>query len=351
MYYNRNQNDLEIIMPVTIRDVAKKLNLSITQVSRALDGYEDVSEETRQRVIETARQMGYAPNRAARQLRRQRSDTIGFILPARAPRFNEPFFSEFMAGLADEAADYNMDLLVSAVPPEQSDEEAFYKRWIQSRKVDGVILNRIRLMDWRVQYLAHQEIPFVSLERSLDPVEYASIEVDSRKGFNQLMAYITGLGHDRIGYVGGSKNLKIQVDRYAGYHDGLINAGIPVDSSLEVDGDLTSQAGYRAALQLLSLPQPPTAITCVNDWTAMGVLHAAHERGLVVGRDLSVTGFDGIGESAYTQPPLTTLHQPVYEIARTLVSMLYTLICGEELEEKHIRYQPELVIRGSTGGK
>ncbi|MGE5224292.1 MAG: LacI family DNA-binding transcriptional regulator [Omnitrophica WOR_2 bacterium] len=338
-------------MAITIRDVAKQLNLSITQVSRALDGYGDVSEETRQRVIETAQRMGYVPNRAARQLRRQRSDTVGFILPTSTPRFNEPFYSEFIAGLADEASLHSLDLLVSIAPPDKSEEELVYKRWVQSRKVDGIILNRIRLMDWRVQYLARQRVPFVSLERSLDPVEYASIEVDSRAGVRQLVAYLASLGHRRIGYVGGPGDMKIQVDRYAGYMDGLNKAGIPIEPDLETEGDLTSQGGYQAALQLLSLPQPPTAITCVNDLTAIGVLHAAHDRKMTIGHDLSVAGFDGIGESAHTEPPLTTLYQPVYEIARRLVMMLNILVCGEELDEKHIRYQPELVIRESTGAK
>jgi LacI family transcriptional regulator len=338
-------------MAVTIRDVAKQLNLSITQVSRALDGYADVSEETRRRVIETAQKMGYVPNRAARQLRRQRSDTVGFVLPASTPRFNEPFFSEFIAGLADESALHNLDLLVTTAPPGQSAEELVYQRWVQGRKVDGIILNRIRLKDWRVRYLAQQNLPFVSLERSLDPVDYASIEVDSHAGFLHLMEYLVRLGHLRIAYIGGPGDLKIQVDRLTGYRDGLIQAGLPVENNLIVEGDLTSEGGYQAALQLLSLPQPPTAITCVNDYTAMGALHAAHERGLTIGQDISITGFDGVGESAHTEPPLTTLYQPVHEIACKLVSMLSDLICGEDLKERQICYQPELVIRSSTREK
>ena len=113
-------------MPVTIRDVARHLNLSITTVSRALDGYDHVSEETRQRVIEAARELGYSPNRAARQLRRQRADTIGYILPSSAPRFSDPFFSKFIAGMADEAAQSSYDLLVSAAPAVQESEQQAY---------------------------------------------------------------------------------------------------------------------------------------------------------------------------------------------------------------------------------
>lgn len=140
--------------PVTIRDVAKRLNLSITTVSRALDGYDDVSEETRQRVIKAAQEMGYAPNQAARQLRRQRTDTIGYILPADKPLFADPFFAEFLAGLGDEAAAYNFDLLVASAPPDTEAEHQAYQRWVHGHKVDGLVINRLRLHDWRVQYLS-----------------------------------------------------------------------------------------------------------------------------------------------------------------------------------------------------
>ncbi len=164
-------------MGITIRDVAKKLNISITTVSRALDGYADVSEETRQLVVQTAHEMGYVPNQAARQLRRRRSDSIGYILPSDRPRFSDPFFAEFVAGLGDEAAVHGFDLLVSTAPPGSPAERQAYERWTQSRKVDGIVLNRIHLHDWRVQYLAQVQFPFVTLERSLD-LDYPAVEVD-----------------------------------------------------------------------------------------------------------------------------------------------------------------------------
>jgi len=334
----------------SIHDVAKRLNISITTVSRALDGYSDVAEETRQLVIKTAQEMGYVPNRAARQLRRQRSDTIGFILPARAPQFADPFFSEFIAGLGDEATSHNLDLLVSTAAPNSDLERQGYERWVHGRKVDGLVLNRMRLRDWRVQYLAKTDLPFVSLERSLDRSDHASVEVDGVAGFKLLMAYLTGNGYQRIAYIGGPRELKIQTDRFAGYKKGLAAAGIAYDPVLVVEGDTTRGGGYQAAQKLFALQPPPTAITCINDLTAIGVLHAASERGLVVGRDLAVAGFDGIADAEHTSPPLTTLNQPLYEIARTLVKMLVALIQNQPLEERRVQLQPELLIRESTGG-
>lgn len=338
-------------MTVTIRDVARRLQLSITTVSRALDGYSDVAEETRKEVIRVAREMGYVPNRAARQLRNQRSDTIGYILPSSSPRLSEPFYSEFLAGLGDEAGIHGLDLLVTTAAPDDNSEKEAYRRWVQGRKVDGLILNRLRMNDWRVGYLIQENYPFTSLEDVIDGQDYehyACVEVDGKTGLSMAVAHLAACGHKRIGYIGGGQGLKLQADRMEGYRAGLEEAGLQFDPDLTTFGNMGRQEGYEAALRLLSLPNPPTAIACVNDLTAIGVLQAAHELGLGVGRDLAVTGFDGIAGSAHTQPPLTTLDQPLYDIARLLVRMLYAIIQGETLEERRVFIKPTLIVRESS---
>ena len=335
-------------MPTTIRDVSRRLNLSTTQVSRALDGYFDVAEETRLLVIKTAKEMGYVPNQAARQLRRQRSDSIGYILPADTPRFSDPFFTEFIAGLGDEASAHGLDLLVSTAPPGSLTEQQTYERWTRGRKVDGLILNRMHLSDWRVQYLAQARFPFVTLERSLDPYEYPSVEVNGRYWFRVLIDHLVSLGHRRIAYIGASPDLMIQVDRFEGYRDGLRAHELTFESDLVVTGDLTTEGGFKAGEILLGLPDPPTAIACIDDTTAIGVLHAARELGYIVGKNLAVAGFDGIEGFEHTQPPLTTINQPVYKIARRLVQMLADHINGNLLDEKLVTIEPVLEIRQST---
>lgn len=335
-------------MSITIRDVAKKLNLSITTVSRALDGYDDVAEETRQRVIEAAHEMGYSPNRAARQLRTQRSDTIGYILPASAPRFSDPFFSVFISGLGDEAAEHNYDLLISTAPSGQEAEQQVYQRWVHSHKVDGFILNRIWQSDWRVRYLASQKIPFATLERSLDSVEYPSIQVESKASVAALVKHIIDHGFQRLAFIGGPSHLSIHSNRFDGYCQGLAANQIPMDPILITSADLTSEGGYQAARQLLWTTDPPDAILCINDETAFGVLHAAHEAGRTVGADLAVAGFDGVQDSKYSQPTLTTLAQPLYEIARQLVRMTLSEIDGLPLGERQVIIKPILQIREST---
>ena len=337
-------------MPVTIREVAKKLGLSITTVSRALDGYDDVAAKTRQRVIRTARAMGYVPSRAARQLRRQRADVIGYILPASGPHFTDPFFSAFIAGLGDEATSHNFDLLVSTAAPDTTAERQIYARWIQSRLVDGVVINRMRLRDWRARYLVKNDFPFVAHGHTLLSLKFPYIEIDSRTGFEILVKHLADRGHRRIAYIGAPAAFTLQADRCAGYQTGLATAGIAFDAALVAEGDLTRAGGYQAALRLLDLPQPPTAIIGANDLTAVGAARGAHERGLVVGRDIAIAGYDGTDDSEHTQPPLTTLKQPVYDIARRLVKMLVARIEGKELIEPQLILQPELIVRESTGG-
>jgi LacI family transcriptional regulator len=335
-------------MSVTIRDVAKHLGLSITTVSRALDGYMDVSETTRQRVIQAAHELGYIPNRAARQLRRKRTDTIGYILPSGVSRFSEPFSNEFISGLADEAAQNSFDLLISSAPAGGDAEQQTYQRWVCARRVDGFVLNRIRQTDWRIRYLVEQHIPFASFERSIDPLDYPSIHVETFNSISNLVNHLIAQGCKRIAFVGGPEFLTIHIDRLEGYRHGLAINHLPDDPALVYLADLTSTGGYQTAKRMLWLPDPPDAIVCVNDETAFGALHAAHEAQRNVGVDLAITGFDGVQDSIYAQPPLTTLDQPVYDIARHLVRMVLAEIAGTPIPEYQVVIEPTLRIRAST---
>jgi len=336
-------------MPITIRDIAKKLNLSIAAVSRAMDGYSDISEETRQRVMETAHQMGYVPNRAARQLRRQKADAIGYILPSETPRFADPFFSEFLSGLGDETALHPFDLLVSIAPPGAEAEQTIYSTWIQSRKVDGFILDRIHLHDWRVRFLAQQSISFVGLEQSLDGIDYPRVQVDNVSSMAGLVAHLAERGFRRIAFIGGPDQLVIQNERLAGYRQGLAEMHLATDPGLVETSDLTGTSGYQATKRLCWLSDPPDAIMCINDETAFGALHALRDLDVQIGKEVAVTGFDGVAASAHSDPPLTTLDIPVYEIARKLVSLLAAELKHEPVLERHVVFTPNLLKRLSTG--
>lgn len=334
-------------MRPTIRDVAKKLNLSITTVSRALDGHDDVAEQTRQLVVETARQMDYVPNRAARQLRLQKAETIGFIIPAISKRFDESFYTEFMAGMGEELSDQGFDLLVSNATSDQG-EQGLYQRWVNSRKVDGFILNRIHKHDWRVSYLSQQEIPFVALGKSRDGIDYPCVRIQGAEAYLNLVSHIQAKGFARFTFVGGPKGLIEHVERLQWFKSALKKCALPLDQANIVSTDMSSTAGYEAACTLFTRLTPPDAIFCVNDEVAFGALHAAHEQGLTIGEEIAIVGFDGVQDASHTQPPLTTLDIPVFDIARQLVTMLLQTIRGEPADSP-IWIEPSLLLRASTG--
>ncbi len=335
-------------MTVTIRDIAKHLNLSIGAVSRALDGYPDISAETRSRVQQAARELGYVPNRAARQLRRQRTDTIGFVLPAQTPRFSDPFFSEFLAGLGDEAARNRLDLIISSASAAEEAEQRLYQSWVQGQRVDGMVLNRVRLQDWRVQYMTGAHFPFSGLEFSRDGADYPGVEVEAVESTAALVAHLARRGFKRMGFIGGPPELVIQDERMSGFLAGLARAGLAFDPQWSAHCDMTSSGGYQAAKRLCQLAELPNALVCINDEAAIGAMRALGEQGLHVGRDVAVTGFDGVQVSAFTQPTLTTIDQPVYDIACLLVRMLVAEINHRPILERRVTLQPNIIYRESA---
>jgi LacI family transcriptional regulator len=294
--------------------------------------------------------LGYEASYAARQLRRKRTDAIGFILPTSSPRFSEPFYANFLAGLCDEAANHHLELLVSSCPPSSSDEEVIYQRWVQSGRVDGMVLNRVRVHDWRVEYLAENHLPFVTLGIPETIHSFPAIKVDERGGFKRLVLHLTEKGHRRIAFIGGPQELVIQQERFGGYRQGLDAASLEFDEKLVIQGELTEDGGFLAASTLLKLADPPSALLGCNDQIAIGAIRAVKDSGRKVGSDFGVAGYDGIGETAYTDPPLTTLSQPTYEIARVLVNMLFTVINHQVLEILRPVLEPELILRASTEG-
>jgi LacI family transcriptional regulator len=335
-------------MPATLKDIAEETGYSITTVSRALAGYDDVAESTRQLILKTATQMGYHPNATARRLRQRRTDTIGFIIPTYGPRFSDPFFSELLTGIGNEAARLELDLLVSTRAPGREELEV-YERMVRGRRVDGLIVVRTRYQDPRIAYLNDQNFPFVAFGRSDLQVDFPYLDVDSRMGMRHLTQHLIDLGHRRIAHIGAPPNLMFARHRLEGYREALATNDIPFDESLISAGELTERSGYAAGQTLLTQAQPPTAIIACNDLMALGVISASQGLGLEVGRDVAVAGFDDVSLAEHARPPLTTVRQPVYDIGRRVCAMLIQLLKGEPLEERHVILEPELVIRESCG--
>jgi LacI family transcriptional regulator len=343
------QRQATVMGSVTLRDLAEELGLSITTVSRALAGYSDVAASTRQRVRQAAQEMGYVPDVTAQRLQKGRTDTIGFVIPTSGPRFSDPYFSELLAGIGNEAARHNFDLLVSTRSPDTPEEEATYRRLIEGRLVDGLLVVRTRVKDRRLAYLARIDFPFVAFGRSDLDVEFPYVDEDGYRGFELVTQHLIDLGHRRLACIAAPENLMFGAYRRAGLDAVLQHHGLSMPPDYIIAGDMTQQGGFAAMNQLLDLSPPPTAVIACNDLMALGAISAAQKRGLVVGHDVAITGFDDIPPAEHAHPALTTLRQPIYDIGRQVCSMLIQLIQGEVLAERHVLLQPRLIVRESTG--
>jgi LacI family transcriptional regulator len=335
---------------VTIKDIARKVGKSVTTVSRALHDYDDVSQETKDLVRQAATEMGYTPSSFALRLQKQKSDTIGLVLPTYGPRFSDPFFSEFLTGVGDEAGKQGYDILVSTRPPGEEELQA-YQAYVQGRRVDGFVIVRTRRKDLRIKYLCDINFPFVAFGRTESPCNFPYVDEDGEHGMNLIVNHLIRAGHTRIGFIAAPDELMFAQYRLKGFLDSLKRRQIQTNDSLITIGDLTQRDGYRQANILLDLADPPEAIVACNDLMAIGAMSAAQQRGLVVGVDIAIVGFDDTSMSEHSHPPLTTVHQPVYDIGRTVCEMLLQIIRGEPLDQEKVVLKPSLVIRQSCGGQ
>ena len=336
-------------MTVTLRDIAQAVGKSVSTVSSALNDYDDVSEETKLLVRQVARDMGYTPNITAQRLRSRRTDTLGLILPTFGPRFSDPYFSELLAGIGNQAAASGLDLLVSTQAP-GPDEDQAYRRLASGHRVDGLLVVRTRRHDSRIDFLVGQGFPFVAFGRTQQNFDFPYVDEDSVLGIKLATQHLIDRGQRRIAFIAAPPDLMFAEYRLTGFKHAMGENGLAVDESLLVVGDLTQKTGRRLAGELLDRPDPPTAIVACNDLMALGAMTAAQERGLVVGRDVAITGFDDIPPAQHSHPPLTTVHQPIYRIGQMICDMLIAQIRGDELKETHVVLQPSLIVRGSSGG-
>jgi LacI family transcriptional regulator len=336
-------------MAVTLKDIAKAVGKSVSTVSSALNDYDDVSEETKEFIRRVAREMGYTPNIAAQRLRKKRTDTLGLILPTFGPRFSDPFFSELLAGIGNESSANGFDVLVSTQAPGPGEEDA-YRRMISGQRVDGLLVARTRCHDLRIAFLAEHSFPFVAFGRTDQDFDFPYVDEDGVLGMKLVTQHLINLGHRRIAFIAAPSDLMFARHRLAGFRQAMEENGLLPDESLVVVGDMTQRNGHRLAGELLDRPDRPTAIAASNDLMALGAITAAQERGLVVGQDMAITGFDDIPPAQYSHPPLTTVHQPIYHIGRLICDMLIKCINGQGLGERHVLLQPSLVVRRSSGG-
>jgi LacI family transcriptional regulator len=309
---------------MTLKTLAQSLGLSITTGSRALDGYADVAPGTRERVRAAADAMGYRPNAAARRLRRGTTEVVMLVLPTLPGRFDEPLYIELMGAMGGLFSAEGFDLTLLAAPP-GVEELKTYRRIVEGRRADGLVVVRTRRDDARIRYLLQSGLPFVTMGRSDVPGLYPFVDGDGIAAFGDATRRLLAVGHRRIAHVAAPSAFAFAGYRRAGYEAAMAEAGLP-PMSVEASADETG--AHLAALKLLGEPMRPTAILCATDRMAFGVLRAAREHGLEVPRQLSVVGHDNVPAAAFADPALTTMELPLSETGARLAGMLLARIGG-----------------------
>ena len=338
-------------MAVTRDDVARLAGVSPATVSYVINnGPRPVSPETRAKVLRAIEQLGYQPNVIAQNLRRQRTNTVGLVFTTIERHLTHPYFVDLLTSVGEECARHGFDLLLSPCT-DRASELSIYERMVKGRRVAGIILTGVRHNDPRIAFLRTEEFPFVVLGRPEDPEheDFPYIDVDGARGIDEAVQHLVDLGWRRIAFIGLAAELICADDRLAGYRRALERNGLTYDPKYVVNMHTTEAAGYEAMSYFLSLDEPPDAVLACSDELALGAMNAAQERGMVVGQDIGIIGFDDIPSAAYCQPPLTTIRQPMYEIGTRLCRMLIQIIKGEEPKERGIILPPALIVRESSG--
>jgi LacI family repressor for deo operon, udp, cdd, tsx, nupC, and nupG len=329
-------------MNVSLKDVARVARVSHSTVSRALQNPDMVSADTAARIRTIARSMGYRPNVIGRSLATQRTRTIGIVVTTVA----DPFIAEVVAAIEDVAhrERYAVFLANSNADPHR---EISVVRSFGERRVDGAIVMASRVGSMYLPLLNELEVPIVLIDNQ-HPGEFAhAISIDDREGARLAVSHLVELGHRRIAYIGDRHGLQSDEDRFAGYRDELTRAGSTTSSELIAYGDGAPDGGLRAMSTLLALREPPTAVFCYNDMTAIGALRCLHKNGVRVPEQMSVVGFDDLPITSFLEPPLTTVRQPRTDMGRDAANMLFKLLNGEEAISQ-TRVPGTLVIREST---
>ncbi|WNQ13611.1 LacI family DNA-binding transcriptional regulator [Paenibacillus aurantius] len=330
-------------MSVTIKDIAKRANVSHTTVSRALNDSPLINQETKDRIKALAEQMNYTPNFSAKSLVLDRSYNVGLFFSTLETGTSAGFFHDTVRGVNSVIKDeYN--LVVKGI----DDYAGGFPR-ITRKSFDGIILmSQSEQDDAFIRYVTGIGIPLVVLNRELVGVKAANILSDERKGAFRMTEYLIAMGHTRIAVLEGKAGFRSSQERLNGVKDALQANGLPFTPSYSVKGAYTMESGYKAMKKLLKAEPLPTAVFCFNDDMAVGAIRAIEEHGLRVPKDISVSGFDDNLFSGYLFPALTTVKRPIESISREGASMLLRLMGRQEMPDDPVFMHTELVERESV---
>lgn len=333
----------------TIKDIARACDVSTATVSYVINGKNTLLPETRERVLRTMREMNYHPSAVARGLAKKRMNTLGILFDNVGSEIAiwHPYTSGILQGVlsASAQAGYNVTIFTDLW---QNAELSLPK--LRDQRTDGIlivappadtdILPSLRSAGSRVVTISSESTPF----------GLPSVDVDNAAGIALVVAHLRELGHRRIAFLGGERNMYSGVIRLEAFWEAMSGWGLPLLPGYMATASYeNTEMAYTQARHLLSLPVPPTALVAGNDQIAIAALEAARELGISVPGQLSVTGFDDIPDAARLPLPLTTVRQPFSEIGTAATRLLLRLLCGDAVPADTLLIAPELMVRGTTG--
>ena len=337
---------------MNLKQLSTMLALSQTTVSRALNGYPEVNEETRRRVMDAAKRHGYRPNPSARRLATGKAGMIGHVMPTGSAVDIDPHFVEFLSGMGDYARHHGLDLVLS--PTDADEEETTYRRLAANKQVDAVYVSAPRPADRRIKLLNQLGLPYIVHGRSEGlGFDFPFIDIDNEGAFRQAGRLLIELGHRRVGLINGELSQTFAVFRERGLRQSLADHRLDLPQSLIRSQAMTDEGGYRAARELLSVPDRPTAIVCSSLIMALGVFRAARELGLDIPRDLSVIAHDDV--FPWLKPenfsvPLATTRSSIRAAGARVAERLAARISGAETSPVAEVWPVDLMVRASVAG-
>ena len=331
-------------MSMNLKSLAKTLGISETTVSRALNGYPEVSERTRERVLAAAQLAGYRPNPVARSLASGRTNVLGIIHPL-PNDLADPMFMQIVQGMSEALEARQMDLVIA--PVSQKNELRAYQHMVQERRVDGLIVGRTRLYDERVAYLANQGLPFVAHGRTRVNEPHAWFDYDNELGMKIAVQHLVEHGHTHIGLISAPLEMNFARQRFDSFKLNLQDAGFGINPDNLIDGANDRRSGYAAMQKLLAAPVRPTAVVVDNHMSGVGAIRALLDANIKIGQEMSVIVW-GRMEDSLANYHVTTIEQPNPDKAGVkMVEMLMALINGTSPSELQECWAP-ILLPGET---
>ncbi|MCB9438498.1 MAG: LacI family DNA-binding transcriptional regulator [Anaerolineales bacterium] len=335
-------------MTTTIFDVAKQAGVSIGTVSRVINNRDRVSPETRERVLKAIQELDYHANALAQGLANQQTNTLGLVIP----QVNDPFFFQIVRGVEDAASTVDYSLLIACQSRPASEHR--YLDLFRRKFVDAMVLVAIDVYSHELEQIIERGVPIVMAQQDLGK-NIPTFLVDNYRGARQLAEHLMEHSYQRIAFISGTHYTPDSRERLRGLRDVLSEHGLELPARYVVEGDYLRGSGHRAMQQLLELPDRPEAVFAANDQMAIDAIMAIQEAGLKVPDDIAVVGFDDIPMASYLSPPLTTVHQPIYELGWHAAKAALSLIKEESKDNgsmaaPHVMLLPtSLVLRRSCG--